>query len=119
MVINQGDIFWVDLGKPSGSEPGYKHPHMVVQNNLFNKSRINTVVVCTLTSNLRRAKAPGNILLDPGEANLPEQSVINISQLYTVDKRDLAEKIGTLSDQRVQEVLEGIHLLLEPRDVFA
>jgi mRNA interferase MazF len=117
MVINQGDIFWVDLGKPSGSEPGYKHPHMVVQNNLFNKSRINTVVVCTLTSNLRRAKAPGNILLDPGEANLPEQSVINISQLYTVDKRDLAEKIGTLSDQRVQEVLEGIHLLLEPRDV--
>jgi len=119
MVINQGDIFWVDLGKPSGSEPGSKHPHMVVQNNLFNKSRINTVVVCTLTSNLRRAKAPGNILLDPGEANLPEQSVINISQLYTVDKRDLAEKIGTLSDQRVQEVLEGIHLLLEPRDVFA
>jgi mRNA interferase MazF len=117
MVINQGDIFRVDLGKPSGSEPGYKHPHMVVQNNLFNKSRINTVVVCTLTSNLRRAKAPGNILLDPGEANLPEQSVINISQLYTVDKRDLAEKIGTLSDQRVQEVLEGIHLLLEPRDV--
>jgi len=117
MVINQGDIFWVDLGKPSGSEPGYKHPHMVVQNNLFNKSRINTVVVCTLTSNLKRAKAPGNILLDPGEANLPEQSVINISQLYTVDKRDLAEKIGTLSDQRVQEVLEGIHLLLEPRDV--
>jgi len=119
MVINQGDIFWVDLGKPSGSEPGSKHPHMVVQNNLFNKSRINTVVVCTLTSNLRRAKAPGNILLDPGEANLPEQSVINISQLYTVDKRDLTEKIGTLSDQRVQEVLEGIHLLLEPRDVFA
>jgi mRNA interferase MazF len=117
MVINQGDIFWVDLGKPSGSEPGYKHTHMVVQNNLFNKSRINTVVVCTLTSNLRRAKAPGNILLDPGEANLPEQSVINISQFYTVDKRDLAEKIGTLSDQRVQEVLEGIHLLLEPRDV--
>jgi len=117
MVINQGDVFWVDLGKPSGSEPGYKHPHVVVQNNLFNKSRINTVVVCTLTSNLRRAKAPGNVLLDPGEANLPKQSVINTSQLYTVDKRDLAEKIGTLSDQRLQEVLKGIYLLLEPRDV--
>ncbi|MBE9124989.1 type II toxin-antitoxin system PemK/MazF family toxin [Coleofasciculus sp. LEGE 07092] len=74
MVINQGDIFWVDLGEPSDSEPGYYHPHVVIQNNAFNRSRISTVVVCTLTSNLRRAKAPGNVLLELGEANLPEQS---------------------------------------------
>ncbi|GFP20017.1 mRNA interferase MazF [Candidatus Hakubella thermalkaliphila] len=117
MVINQGDIFWIDLGAPSGSEPGYMHPHVVVQNNLFNQSRINTVVVCALTSNLKRAEAPGNVLLAPGEANLPKQSVVNVSQIYTVDKRDLVEKIGTLSSKRVREILDGIQLLLEPRDV--
>jgi mRNA interferase MazF len=116
MVIKQGDIYWIDLGKPSGSEPGYMHPHVVIQNNLFNKSRINTVVVCALTSNLKRAKAPGNVLLPPGEANLPKQSVVNVSQIYTVDKRDLVKKIGTLSGKHVREILDGIHLLLEPRD---
>jgi mRNA interferase MazF len=117
MVINQGDIFWIDLGDSSGSEPGYMHPHVVVQNNLFNQSRINTVVVCALTSNLKRAEAPGNVLLTPGEANLPKQSVVNVSQIYTVHKQDLVQKIGTLSSKRVREILDGIHLLLEPRDV--
>ncbi|GFP40388.1 type II toxin-antitoxin system PemK/MazF family toxin, partial [Candidatus Hakubella thermalkaliphila] len=112
MVINQGDIFWIDLGAPSGSEPGYMHPHVVVQNNLFNQSRINTVVVCALTSNLKRAEAPGNVLLAPGEANLPKQSVVNVSQIYTVDKRDLVEKIGRLSSKRVREILDGIQRLL-------
>ena len=117
MVINQGDVFWVDLGTPSGSAPGYRHPHVVVQNNLFNKSRINTVVLCVITSNLKRANAPGNVLLLPGEANLPKQSVVNISQIFTVGKSDLVEKIGTLSHQRLNEVLDGINLLLEPREI--
>ena len=70
MVIRQGEIYWVDLAEPRGSEPSYRHPHIVVQNNLFNASKINTVVVCALTSNLKRAKAPGNVLLEKGEANL-------------------------------------------------
>lgn len=117
MVISQGDVFWVDLGKPSGSEPGYRHPHVVVQNNVFNRSRINTVVVCTLTSNLRRAAAPGNVLLPQGEANLPKQSVVNVSQLFTIDKSQLGDKIGMLSPMRVRQVLDGIRLVLEPRDV--
>lgn len=116
MVINQGDVFWIDLGEPSGSGPGYRHPHVVIQNNLFNRSRINTVVVCALTSNLKRADAPGNVLLSPGEANLPKRSVVNVSQIFTVDKSDLVEKIGTLSRQRVREILDGIQLLLEPRE---
>jgi len=73
MVINQGDIFWIEFMEPSGSEPGYRHPHVVIQNNLFNRSRINTVVVCTLTSNLKRSKAPGNVTLSKGEANLPKK----------------------------------------------
>ena len=117
MVINQGEIFWVELKEPSGSEPGYRHPHVVIQNNLFNRSRINTVVVCALTTNLKRAKAPGNVPLNKGEANLPKKSVVNISQIFTVNKSDLSEKIGVLSRERFNQVLEGIKLLTEPREV--
>jgi mRNA interferase MazF len=117
MVINQGDIFWVDLKEPSGSEPGYRHPHVVVQNNLFNKSRINTTVVCALTSKLKRAEVPGNVLLSKGEANLPKKSVVNISQIFTVNKSDLSEKIGSLTRDRLNQVLEGIKLLTEPLEI--
>jgi len=116
VVINQGDVYWIDLGEPSGSGPSYLHPHVVVQNNLYNHSRIHTVVVCVITSNLKRAQAPGNVLLDEGEANLPKQSVVNVSQIYTVDKHDLIEKIGTLATDRVREVLDGVRLLTEPRE---
>ena len=117
MVINQGDVYWVDLDEPSGSGPGYRHPHVVIQNNVFNRSRINTVVVCVLTSNLKRAKAPGNVLLEKGEANLSRQSVVNVSQIFTVDKGDLGERIGTLSRKRVRQILDGVSLILEPRDI--
>lgn len=117
MVIQQGDIFWVELDEPSGSAPGYTHPHVVVQNNVFNQSRINTVVVCALSSNLKRAAAPGNVLLEPGEANLPKQSVAIVSQLFTVDKGYLGDLIGTLSRKRVRQILDGIKLILEPREI--
>ena len=110
-------MFWIDLGEPSESEPAYRHPHVVVQNNVFNRSRVNTVVVCALTSNLKRAKVPGNVLLEKGEANLPKQSVVNITQLFTVNKSDLKEKIGTLSRSRLTQVLEGIILLITPRNI--
>ncbi len=117
MVINQGDVFWTDLGRPSGSSPAYRHPCVVIQNNLFNRSPISTVVVCALTANLKRANEPGNVLLARGEANLPKRSVVNVSQIAKLNKSALVEKIGTLSPQRVREILEGIHLVLEPRDV--
>lgn len=116
MVIHQGDVFWIDFGDPEGSEPAYRHPHVVVQNNLFNHSRINTVVVCALTSNLKRADAPGNVLLKKGEANLPKKGIVNISQIFTVNKSDLHQKIGTLSKARVVQILEGIKLLMEPAE---
>ena len=109
-------MFWIDLAAPSGSEPGYRHPHVVIQNNVFNESRIQTVVVCALTSNLDRGKSPGNVVLRKGEAHLPKPSVVNISQVFTVDKEDLVEKIGTLTPRRVREILDGIRRLLEPRD---
>ena len=115
-MIHQGDVYWISLAEASGSAPGYRHPHVVVQNNLFNESRMNTVVVCTLTSNLRRAGAPGNVLLDSGEGGLPKPSVAVVSQLFTVDKVDLSEHIGTLSKKRVRQILDGIRLLTEPRD---
>lgn len=110
-------MFWVDLGRPSGSEPAYRHPHLVIQNNVFNRSRINTVVVCSLTSNLQRAQSPGNVLLEKGEANLAKQSVINITQISTVDKGKLVEKIGTITGERMSQVLGGIELLISPRDI--
>lgn len=116
-MIRQGEVFWIDFGEPGGSEPGYRRPAVVLQNNVFNASNIGTVVVCPLTSNLRRAKAPGNVLLIPGEAELAEQSVVNVSQVFTVNKRDLIEKVGSLTDDRVREILDGMNLVLEPRDV--
>jgi len=117
MVIKQGEIYWMELGKPRGSEPGYRHPHIVIQNNVFNISKIKTVLVCVLTSNLKRAKAPGNVLLEKGEANLRKRSVVNISQIYTVNKNDLVEKIGQVSEKRLLQILDGIKLLTEPREI--
>lgn len=116
MTIRQGDVYWIDLGEPMGSEPGYRHPHVVVQNNVFNCSRINTVAVCALTSNLKRADVPGNVLLKKGEANLKKDSVVNVSQLVTIDKADLLERIGTLSPARVKQIVSGLKLLIEPQE---
>jgi mRNA interferase MazF len=96
VTIRQGDVYWVDLGELKGSGPGFRHPHVVVQNNVFNGSRIGTVVVCALTSNMKRAAAPGNVLLEKGEANLKKDRVVNVTQLVTVDKADLIEQIGDL-----------------------
>jgi mRNA interferase MazF len=117
MVIHQGDIYWIDLGQPIGSEPGYVHPYVVIQNDVLNSSRIRTVIVCALTSNLRRAAAIGNVLIEPGEANLPDQSVVNVSQIFTVDKAPLTEKVGKLSRQRVRQILAGIALVTEPQEI--
>jgi mRNA interferase MazF len=91
VVIHQGDVYWINLGTPKGSEPGYRHPYVVIQNDVFNCSRISTVVVCALTSNLKRAESPGNVLLEKGEANLTKQSVVNITQIFTIDKSRLVE----------------------------
>lgn len=114
MTIKQGDIYWVNLAAPLGSEPGFRHPHVVIQNDVFNASRINTVVVCALTSNLKRAQAPGNVTLNKGEANLEKESVVNISQVVTVNKSDLSEKIGSLSSGKIKEIINGIKLLVDP-----
>lgn len=117
MEIRQGDIFWVDLDEPRGSEPGFTRPFVVIQNNVFNQSRLNTVLVTALTTNLARAKAAGNVLLNKGEAKLAKQSVVVVSQTAAIDRGQLREKIGKLSKQRVDEIIAGIKLLIEPREI--
>ena len=114
MVVSQGDLFWVDLGDPVGSRPGFRRPFVVVQNDLFNRSRLSTVIVCAVTSNLRRAEAPGNVLLPKGAGNLPRESVANVTQLFTVDKGELTDRIGRLGGDRMADILRGIDLVLDP-----
>lgn len=113
-MVDQGDVYWIDIGEPRGSEPGYRRPYVVIQNNTYNYAAINTVIVCALTSNVRRSRIPGNVLLNAGEAGLPKVSVVVVTQLYTVDKRALIEKIGVVSASRVRQILQGLGEVLTP-----
>jgi mRNA interferase MazF len=110
-TVRQGDVFWIKLDEPAGAEPDYAHPYVVIQEDVFNRSRIQTVIVCALTSNLKQAKAPGNVLLDPGEANLPRQSVVVVSKVSAVDRAMLGEYIGSLNEARVDQILSGMRFL--------
>jgi len=112
MVIAQGEVWWADLGKPIGSEPGYRRPVVIVQGNAFNRSKISTVVCVPLTSNLRWADAPGNVLLDASVTGLPRDSVANVSQVVTLDKSALKERTGVLLSAKLDLVLLGIDVVL-------
>jgi len=105
--IARGAVYWIVLDDDRGT-PGLAHPHVVVQDDVFNHSRLATVVVCALTSNLDRAREPGNVLLDLGEADLPRQSVVVVSQISSVDKTRLGARIGTLSSARVDQIIAGL-----------
>lgn len=107
-TIHRGDIFWIAPDDSRGAVPDYSHPHVVVQDDVFNHSRITTVVVCALTSNLQRATEPGNVQLEPGEGSLPSQSVVVVSQISSVEKTRLGERIGALSAQRVDQIVAGL-----------
>ncbi|WP_342379891.1 type II toxin-antitoxin system PemK/MazF family toxin [Myxococcus stipitatus] len=106
--IHRGDVFWVAPDDSRGPPPDYSHPHVVVQEDVFNHSRITTVVMCALTSNPHRASEPGNVLLEPGEGNLSKQSVVVVSRISSVEKSRLGERIGALSQARVEQVLDGL-----------
>ena len=112
MVIQRGEIWWASLGEPSGSEPGFRRPLVVVQSNDFNRSRINTVLAIVITSNTRLAQAPGNVLLPAKSTGLDRESVANVSQLITVDKASLTEKIGKLTANQMQSVNDGLRLVM-------
>jgi mRNA interferase MazF len=112
VVISQGNVCWADLGRPVGSEPARRRPVVVVQGDAFNRSRIATVVCVPLTSNLRRADAPGNVLLSARVTGLPKDSVANVSQPVTLDRKALAEPVGRLPDNKLELVLAGIDVVL-------
>ncbi len=111
-MISQGEIWWADLPEPSASEPGYRRPVLVAQSDAFNRSRIYTVVCVPLTSNLRWADAPGNVLLDAGVTGLPKPSVANVSQISTLDRTWLTDMVGRLPEEKLELVLSGIDVLL-------
>lgn len=113
-MIRQGELYWLDPGNRNGSAPALNRPHVVVQNDLLNASPINTTILCGLTTNLRRAGVPSNVELAEGEGGLAQRSVVNVSQIITVDKRDLEEPIGQLSKTRVKEIIRGLTSILEP-----
>jgi mRNA interferase MazF len=110
-TIARGDIFVIAPDDARGDVPTYAHPHVVVQDDVFNASRIEHIVVCALTSNLHKAKDPGNVLLAPGEADLPKQSVVVVSQISSVPRDRFGAHIGTLSSARVDEVIAGLRFL--------
>ena len=111
MVIRRGSIYWVDFSPGKGSEPLGTRPGLVIQNDILNDSRISTIVLLAITSTLKFGELPGNVVLNKGEANLPRQCVINVTQVKSVERRSVKEKIGTLSRQRLEEVEKGLRLV--------
>jgi mRNA interferase MazF len=112
LVIAQGDIWWADLGDPIGSEPGYRRPVLVVQDDSFNRSRIGTVVCVVLTSQTKWAEAPGNVLLSGRSTGLDRESVANVSQMVTLDRESLIERTGQTTDRELARIIDGVCLVL-------
>jgi mRNA interferase MazF len=104
-TVRRGDLFWIVT---SEQEAALAHPHVVVQDDVFNRSRVHSVVVCALSSNHHRVTEPGNVLLEPGEGGLPKQSVVVVSQIDAVPRERLGKRIGALSDARVEQILDGL-----------
>lgn len=110
--IQRGEIWWASLPDPQGSAPGYRRPVLVVQSDEFNASRIGTIIAVALTSNIRLAEAPGNVLLRASDSHLPKSSVANVSQVVTLDRRCLTEKVGRLGGRALERVELGLRLVL-------
>lgn len=108
----RGEIWWANLPEPVGSEPGYRRPVLVIQDDIFTQSRIRTVIVVVITSNTQIAEAPGNVLLPREASSLPKDSVANVSQILTLDKAFLVERIGSLPNYLQEEVDEGLRSIL-------
>jgi len=110
--MERGEVWWARLPDPIASEPGFRRPVLVIQSNTFNRSRIRTIIAVVLTSNLRLAEAPGNVLIPASEAGLPKDSVANVSQVITIDRTFLTEKCGKLPPSLIRMVDEGLRLAL-------
>jgi mRNA interferase MazF len=112
VVIEQAEVWWADLDEPTGSEAGYRRPVVVVQGNALNRSRIGAAVCVPLTSNLKWADAPGNVLLSRHETGLPQDSVANVSLIVALDKQQLTQRVRKLPRRRFELILAGIDTVL-------
>jgi mRNA interferase MazF len=112
MVIRNGSVYWVDFSPGKGSEPVGRRPGLVIQSDILNDSKLNTVIMLAITSTMKIGELPGNVVLRKGEANLPKKCVVNVTQIKSVDKKSLREKIGSLSKNRMTEVYEGMKLVM-------
>ena len=110
--MKKGEIWWATLDDPRGSEPGYRRPVVIISSDEFNKSKIQTVIVATITSNLRLGDAPGNFQLMKQDFGLPKDSVVNVSQVLTLDKSFLTKPIGQLSIKKMLTLNDGLKLVL-------
>lgn len=112
MVVRRGEIWWAELPEPEASEPGHRRPVLVVQSDDFNQSRIRTVIAAALTTNLRLSEAPGNVAMSAEDTSLPRDSVVNVSQLITLDKAFLVERAGEIEHRLMLRVEDGMRLAL-------
>ncbi len=112
--MERGEVWWADLSIRTGSEPGFRRPMVIVQSDAFNRSRLPTTIAVVLTSNLRLADAPGNVLVPSAESGLPRDSVANVSQVVTIDKSALVDRVGKLPSRFIRAVTDGIKLVLLP-----
>lgn len=113
MVVHRGEVWWADLAEPRGSEPGYRHPLLILQSEPFNRSRLPTVLGILVSSNLRLLDAPGNVLIRADECGLPRDSVANVTQFVTIDLEFLEERVGTISRRTLAKVEAGVRVLLD------
>jgi mRNA interferase MazF len=112
VTVSQGEVWWADLGEPRGSKPGFRRPVLVIQGDALNRSRIATAVCVALTSNVKWASAPGNVLLSESATGLPKESVANVSQIVTLDKSELTVRVGKLPKAKLDLVLAGVDVVL-------
>jgi mRNA interferase MazF len=112
MVIHRGEIWWANLGMPRGSGPGFERPVLIVQADSFNEAAMETAIIAALTSNIRLADMPGNVLIPSADGCLPKDSVVNVTQLFTVDRDDLIYLIGRVSRAQLRKVNDGLRLVL-------
>jgi mRNA interferase MazF len=110
--VTRGEIWWATLRAPRASEPGYRRPVLVIQSDPFNRSVIRTVIAAIITSNMRLARAPGNVLLTEKQSGLPKPSVVNVSQIVTLDRTHLTDRVAALADDKLRAVESGLRLVL-------
>ena len=112
MVINRGEIWWTDLPEPTGSSPGYRRPVIIIQSDIFNKANLNTSIVALVTTNLELEKMRGNVLLKKHQSGLPKDSIVNVTQVFTLDKSLLLEFVSALSERKIEQIDKGLSLVI-------